>query len=67
MKGPTEKPLGLDMDFGDALARFIRTDPVELSEKVSTAKAATKRAGNEAPSQADEEAPYPPNSPSQEP
>lgn len=30
MKGPPEKPLGLDMPFGEALRRFIGTDPTEL-------------------------------------
>jgi hypothetical protein len=32
MKGPIEKPLGLDMPFGEALRRFIGVDPAELPE-----------------------------------
>lgn len=32
MKGPHEKPLGLDMSFGEALGRFIGVDPAELPE-----------------------------------
>lgn len=32
MKGPNEKPLGLDMPFGEALNRFIGVDPTELPE-----------------------------------
>lgn len=38
MKGPTEKPLGIDMDFGEALSRFIGTSPKELADNVATAK-----------------------------
>ena len=29
-----EKPLGLDMPFGEALERFIGTDPKELPDNV---------------------------------
>jgi hypothetical protein len=29
-----EKPLGLDMPFGEALERFIATDPKELPDKI---------------------------------
>jgi hypothetical protein len=29
-----EKPLGLDMDFSEALERFIGTDPKHLPDKV---------------------------------
>lgn len=29
-----EKPLGLDMPFGEALERFIGVDPAELPENV---------------------------------
>ena len=38
MKGPNEKPLGLDMDFGEALRRFIGTRPAEVAENVEAAK-----------------------------
>lgn len=38
MKGPNEKPLGLDMGFGEALRRFIGTDPKELAENVAASK-----------------------------
>lgn len=33
MKEPREKPLGLDMPFDEALARFIQADPKELPPK----------------------------------
>ena len=29
MKGKRERPLALDMDFGEALGRFIQADPAE--------------------------------------
>jgi hypothetical protein len=29
-----EKPLGLDMPFGEALERFIGVDPAELPERI---------------------------------
>ncbi len=32
MKGKREAPLGLDMPFDEALARFLQTDPVEVAE-----------------------------------
>lgn len=32
MKDPREKPLGLDMGFGEALRRFIGTDPKEVAD-----------------------------------
>ncbi len=38
MKGSPEKPLGLDMEFGEALRRLIGTDPAEVAENVATAK-----------------------------
>jgi hypothetical protein len=38
MKGPNEKPLGLDMDFGEALRRFIGTRPAEVADNVAAAK-----------------------------
>lgn len=31
MKAPRENPLGLDMPFDEALARFIGASPAELS------------------------------------
>jgi hypothetical protein len=34
MTGTRDKPLGLDMDFAEALERFIGTDPKELPENV---------------------------------
>jgi hypothetical protein len=41
-----EKPLYLDMDFGEALTRFTRTDPKEVEESMRRAKEA---AGGPAP------------------
>ena len=32
MTGTREKPLGLDMDFGEALERFIGVSPVEIPD-----------------------------------
>lgn len=34
MTGTREKPLGLDMPFGEALERFISVDPAELPDTV---------------------------------
>lgn len=34
MTAKREKPLGLDMPFGEALERFIQTDPAELPDNV---------------------------------
>ena len=34
MTGQRERPLGLDMPFGEALERFIGTDPKELPDSV---------------------------------
>ena len=34
----TEPPLKLDMDFGEALERFVRTKPKEVAERVERAK-----------------------------
>ena len=42
-----EKPLYLDMDFGEALARFGRTDRKQVEESIRRAKEA---AGGPAPS-----------------
>ena len=35
----TEPPLKLDMDFGEALARFAAVDPREVAEGVERSKA----------------------------
>lgn len=37
-KRKTEPPLRLDMDFGEALSRFVATKPKELDESVERAK-----------------------------
>lgn len=34
----TEPPLKLDMDFGEALERFVRVKPKEVAESVERAK-----------------------------
>ncbi|SON56732.1 hypothetical protein HDIA_3191 [Hartmannibacter diazotrophicus] len=34
----TEPPFGLDMDFGEALERFARTDPKEVAESIERSK-----------------------------
>jgi hypothetical protein len=36
----TEPPLYLDMEFGEALERFVRTDPKEVAELARQAKQA---------------------------
>lgn len=33
-----ERPLYLDMDFGEALERFAQTDPKEVAESIQRAK-----------------------------
>jgi len=33
-RSPKKPPLALDMDFGEALRRFARTDPSELPDGV---------------------------------
>lgn len=49
MKEPPEKPLWIDMDFGEALHRFIQTDPKELPDSARLAgKAARKKGGKSA-------------------
>lgn len=40
-----ERPLTLDMDFGEALARFAQTDPKEVSFRLGLDKVAKERAG----------------------
>lgn len=39
-----ERPLYIDMPFGEALGRFIGVDPKELPEKLKDAKQPKKRA-----------------------
>jgi hypothetical protein len=43
MTDKREKPLFLDMDPDEALARFIQTDPVELKRRLETKKPPPKR------------------------
>lgn len=38
-----ERPLFLDMEPGEALARFIQTDPKELKERLDKKKPPPKR------------------------
>lgn len=38
-----EKPLGLDMDFAEALARFAGVDPGELPDKIKLGKKASPK------------------------
>lgn len=44
-KRTQEPPLFLDMDFGEALERFARTDPEEVKQSVDRAKEKTKPPG----------------------
>ncbi|WP_156633938.1 hypothetical protein [Methylobacterium sp. Leaf113] len=44
----TEPPFGLDMDFGEALERFIATKPREIEEGVERSKQ-KKPPGGDAP------------------
>ena len=37
-KRKLEPPLKLDMDFGQALERFLKTDPKEVAESVERSK-----------------------------
>jgi len=37
-KRKLEPPLNLDMDFGEALKRFLQTDPKEVEESVERSK-----------------------------
>ena len=37
-EGKRQKPLGLDMDFGEALERFIGVDPKELPPEIRLGK-----------------------------
>jgi hypothetical protein len=37
-KRKTEPPFGLDMDFGEALGRFVRVDPKEVAESIDRSK-----------------------------
>jgi hypothetical protein len=45
MKGEREKPLGLDMPFGEALRRFIQTGIEELPDSVRLARAKAGKKG----------------------
>ena len=63
MKGPNEKPLGLDMDFGEALRRFIGTRPSEVAENVSTAKEKRGSPKQSPPKEMDDEPPKRPTKP----
>jgi len=44
MKDEEEAGTGLDMEFGEALRRFIQTDPAELPSTVKVARAAKAKA-----------------------
>lgn len=46
-KRRTEPPLKLNMDFGEALARFIQTKPTEVGESIERSK--TKKPPQVAP------------------
>lgn len=48
-KRKMEPPLRLDMDFGEALSRFVATDPKEVNESVQRSK--TKRPPGDGTSQ----------------
>lgn len=45
-KKTLEPPLFLDMDFGEALARFVQTDPKEVQDSIARAK--QKKPGDKA-------------------
>lgn len=47
-KRKTKPPFGLDMDFGEALERFIQTDSKEVAESVERSKQ-KRPPGNEPP------------------
>lgn len=57
MKGPMEKPLGLNMDFDEALRRFIGTNPKELAENVAAAKEGRGPPEQSPPSEVDDKPP----------
>lgn len=38
-KRKTEPPLRLDMSFGEAMSRFVATDPKEAQESIEQSKA----------------------------
>ncbi|WP_213980156.1 hypothetical protein [Sphingomonas sp. dw_22] len=54
-EGPREKPLGLDMPFDEAFARFLGTDPKEVSENIERGK--QKRGPPKQPPPVDDESP----------
>lgn len=47
-KRKLEPPLKLDMDFGEALARFVKTKPAEVADSVERSKT-KKPPGQDAP------------------
>ena len=47
-KRQTEPPLYLNMDFGEALARFIRTDPKQVADSIVRSKQKKKPGDNAA-------------------
>lgn len=55
MKAPRESPLGLDMPFDEALARFLGTAPAELPDGIQK-----KRRPKPPPEVADEKDPEAP-------
>jgi len=63
MKGPNEKPLGLDMDFGEALRRFIGTRPSEVAENVEAAKEKRGSPKQSPPAKVDDKPPKRPAKP----
>lgn len=42
-EGKRQKPLGLDMDLGEALERFIGVDPGELPDSIKLGKKAREK------------------------
>lgn len=47
-KRKTEPPLFLDMDFGEALVRFAKTEPEEVKESVDRSKQKKEPPGDKA-------------------
>lgn len=43
-RAPKKPPLALNMDFGEALTRFAKTDPDELPDKFKLKKKGAKKA-----------------------
>lgn len=63
MKGPQEKPLGLDMGFGEALRRFIDTSPAELAANVEAEKKRRGPPEQSSPQELDDQPPKRPAEP----